>query len=70
MPGIARMRGRTVHYCTVCFLAYDDRKLARRCEEHCRVHPSCSVELGGQAVGSLADPLSEAKEERDDDPSL
>jgi hypothetical protein len=54
----------------VCFLAYDDWKLARRCEEHCRVHPSCSVELGRQAVGSLADPLSEAKEERDDDPSL
>ncbi len=68
MPGIARMRGRTVHYCTVCFLAYDDRKLARRCEEHCRSHPSCSLELGRQSVGSVA--VSEEKERRDDDPAL
>jgi hypothetical protein len=70
MPGIAKLSGRTVHYCAVCFLAYDDRELARRCEEHCRTHPSCSLELGRQAAGSVADPSAEAKEGRGDDPPL
>ena len=55
MPGTAWLRGRIVHSCEVCLLAYEDEELARRCEEHCRAHPSCSVEIGRKAIGSVAE---------------
>lgn len=48
----ATLQGKAVHVCQVCSLAYATRDLARQCEEHCRTHPSCSLEIGRQAVGS------------------
>ncbi len=66
MPATTQLEGRTVHYCRVCFLAYEDEDLEGRCERHCRAHPTCSLELGRQAVGSVADSV----EKRDDDAAL
>ena len=56
MVATAELQGRKVHYCEVCSLAYEDPELARQCEEFCRTHPSCSLEIGRQAVGSVEKP--------------
>lgn len=45
--------GRDVWACEVCGLAFEERDLARRCEDHCRTHDSCSLEIGRKAVGSV-----------------
>ena len=55
----ATLQGNPVHVCQVCSLAYATPDLARRCEEHCKTHPSCSLAIGRQAVGSY--PEAEAK---------
>lgn len=47
--------GKDVWACEVCWLAYEERDLAVRCEDHCRTHDSCSLEIGRQAVGSLGE---------------
>lgn len=44
--------GRAVQVCEVCLLAYAAPQLAQKCEDHCRTHPSCSLEIGRQAVGA------------------
>ncbi len=64
MPGTARLLGRPVYYCEVCGLAYKDETLAQRCEEHCRTHPSCSLELSRQAVGSVNIPPKSKRDDR------
>lgn len=51
----ARLAGASVHYCEVCYLAYMQNELAGRCEQWCRTHPSCSLEIGRHAVGSIAE---------------
>lgn len=53
MVAAAELRGRQVHYCEVCGLAYEDLELARKCEQYCRTHESCSLEIGRHALGSV-----------------
>lgn len=53
MVGQAEAGGLTVHYCEICFLEYADGALARKCEDYCRTHPSCSLEIGRQAIGTF-----------------
>lgn len=60
MVATADFQGREVHYCEVCALAYDDPELARKCEEWCRTHPTCSLEIGRRAVGSVKKPETQA----------
>lgn len=56
MPGQTRLQGRTVYYCTVCSLAYEEESTAKNCEDHCRAHPSCLVEIARKSVGSADKP--------------
>ncbi len=56
MSGQAKLQGRTVYYCTVCSLAYEEESTVQKREEHCRAHPSCSVETARKAVGSVERP--------------
>lgn len=49
----ATMDGGRVWACEVCGLAFDDRDLAARCEDHCRTHDSCDLAIGRKAVGSV-----------------
>jgi hypothetical protein len=56
MVAAAELQGRQVHYCEVCSLAYEDLELARKCEEYCRTHESCSLEIGRHALGSVKKP--------------
>jgi hypothetical protein len=56
MVATAELMGRRVYYCEVCSLAYENPALARKCEDYCRTHPSCSLEIGRQAVGSVEKP--------------
>lgn len=56
MVAIAELQGRKVHYCEVCSLAYEDLERARQCEEYCRTHESCSLEIGRYALGSVEKP--------------
>lgn len=46
--------GSKVWACEVCGLAFESEELATRCEDHCRTHDSCSLEIGRKAVGSVA----------------
>jgi hypothetical protein len=46
------LAGQFVQVCEVCLLAYDKPGLAQQCETHCKTHPSCSLAIGRQAVGS------------------
>lgn len=48
-----RLGDRPVHFCEICYLAYDRLDLAQACEAHCRTHPSCDLAIGRQAVGSV-----------------
>lgn len=31
--------------CPICGLKYPSRELAEHCEEWCRTHPSCNIEI-------------------------
>ncbi len=53
MVAAAELQDRKVYHCEVCSLAYEEPALAQRCEDYCRSHPSCSLEIGCQAVGSV-----------------
>ena len=53
MVATAELKGRKAYYCEVCLLAYENLTLAQKCEDYCRTHPSCSLDVGRQAVGSV-----------------
>lgn len=36
--------------CRICKLQFTDATLAGKCEEWCRTHDSCNLEIGRQAV--------------------
>ncbi|NWF94633.1 MAG: hypothetical protein HXY34_00650 [Candidatus Thorarchaeota archaeon] len=41
---------RTVYLCEECGLMYSEKKWADACEEWCRVHKSCNIEITKHAV--------------------
>jgi len=42
-----------VHICGICRFAYANKKLANECEDWCRNHNSCSLQITKNAVGIL-----------------
>ena len=40
----------TTYQCSICKLKFADAELARQCEEWCRTHNSCNLEIGRQAI--------------------
>lgn len=61
MVATAELKGRKVYYCELCSLAYEDPALAKSCEDYCRTHPSCSLEIGRRAVGSVEKPETKTR---------
>ncbi|UCH57127.1 MAG: hypothetical protein JSV18_07275 [Candidatus Bathyarchaeota archaeon] len=43
-------RGKTIYLCDKCGVGYEIRETAARCEEYCRKHNSCSIEITKEAV--------------------
>jgi len=42
--------GKTVYTCEICELGYADRENANACENHCRTHNACSLEITKKAI--------------------
>ena len=42
--------GGAIYLCDLCGLGYREQKTARRCEEWCAAHQSCSLEITRNAV--------------------
>ena len=40
----------TTYRCSVCKLEFTIEELGRQCEEWCRTHDSCNLEIGRQAI--------------------
>jgi len=49
----------TFFTCGECGLAYQEKNWAQACEEFCRAHKSCSLEIIRHAVKRTADEKSE-----------
>ncbi|MBI2134350.1 hypothetical protein HYU09_00020 [Candidatus Woesearchaeota archaeon] len=42
-----------LYFCEICRFAYKDRETAEKCEDWCRKHKSCSLEITKSAVGEI-----------------
>ncbi|HLC65656.1 MAG TPA: hypothetical protein VJI46_06055 [Candidatus Nanoarchaeia archaeon] len=43
-------KGKKVFMCEECSMKYEDEPIAKKCEEWCRKHHSCNVEITRNAV--------------------
>ena len=50
MVSDVQQEGATGYQCEVCELHYREHETARQCEEWCRAHGSCNLELIAQAI--------------------
>jgi hypothetical protein len=39
-----------IYECRICGLKYKEESLAKKCEEYCKLHKSCNLELAKKAV--------------------
>jgi len=42
-----------VYLCEMCSFAYPRKEMAKECEDWCRKHQSCNIEITTSAVGVL-----------------
>ena len=42
-----------VYFCEECNFVYNKEEQAKQCEEFCREHKSCSIEITKNSVGEL-----------------
>jgi hypothetical protein len=54
--------GRTVFLCDICGVGYVDRETAQECEDYCRTHNSCSIEITEKAVYHPEEPTIKESE--------
>lgn len=45
-----KRKGHTLYVCEECGLAYDKRGWAEKCEQWCRQHQTCNIEIIQHAV--------------------
>lgn len=50
MVRVLKRNADSLYVCESCGFAYVDRSLARACEDYCRTHKSCSLEITKHAV--------------------
>jgi len=43
-------KGETVYVCEECGFGYRERRYAKMCEDFCRTHGACSMEIAKYAV--------------------
>lgn len=41
---------KTYYLCDICKFAYETRELAQQCQDFCKAHNACSVDITKQAV--------------------
>ncbi|MBI2583346.1 MAG: hypothetical protein HYW25_01645 [Candidatus Aenigmarchaeota archaeon] len=44
------MKSKKLYACSICGLRYQDKPWAEKCEEWCKNHSSCSLEIARHAV--------------------
>ena len=42
--------GKTIYACSICGFGYETTELAQQCENYCKEHSSCSLEITKNAV--------------------
>jgi hypothetical protein len=47
---VKEIKGKTYYQCEICKFYYETRKLAQKCEDFCKEHSSCSLEITKHAV--------------------
>jgi len=45
-----KKRNKIYYQCEICKFIYEDREWAEKCENFCRKHNSCSLEITNHAV--------------------
>ena len=45
-----KFKGKDVWFCDICGFGYADQKTAQSCEDYCREHKGCSMEITKKAV--------------------
>jgi len=45
MVGEDKINGKKCYHCEECNMIYLDRKIAYECEEWCKKHKSCNIEI-------------------------
>ncbi|MBI4009729.1 MAG: hypothetical protein HY361_00845 [Candidatus Aenigmarchaeota archaeon] len=43
-------KGRKVYKCSICGFGYTDNAIAKKCEDFCKKHGACSLEITKHAV--------------------
>ena len=56
------INNKTYYQCEICKFYYKEKKWAEKCEEFCKEHKACDVEIAKHAVN----PEGESKEEKGD----
>ena len=44
------INGKTYYQCEECDFYYEEKELAQKCEDFCKEHKSCSIEITKHAV--------------------
>ncbi|OHA49847.1 MAG: hypothetical protein A2991_02825 [Candidatus Terrybacteria bacterium RIFCSPLOWO2_01_FULL_58_14] len=50
MVATENIQGKTLFCCGECGMKYRDREWAEKCEEWCKTHQSCNIEIIAHAV--------------------
>ncbi|MBI5228402.1 hypothetical protein HY988_07460 [Candidatus Micrarchaeota archaeon] len=45
-----KYEGKDIHLCVVCGFGYKEKEYAQKCEDFCKAHNSCSMEITVHAV--------------------
>ena len=42
-----------IYVCEACSFAYKEKELAEKCEEFCKKHNSCNIEITKYSIGEI-----------------
>ena len=45
-----KKNGKKYYTCEICKFAYKEKQLAKKCQDFCKAHKSCSLEITKHAV--------------------
>lgn len=46
----AKIKGKNIHLCEQCATFYKDKKMAKKCEDWCKKHKSCNLDIIKHAI--------------------
>ncbi len=53
MVKIVKKKGKTFYACEACSFAHEEKMWAKKCEDFCTEHSSCSLEITSHAVARV-----------------